>query len=78
MATKNISITKEAYDALKREKRDNESFTEVILRFAQRTGRLSDSFGVWKMTKHEEAKLKRELSKGWKLTTERLEKYEVH
>lgn len=78
MPTKNISITKEAYDALQREKRVNESFTETILRLTQRTGKLSDSFGAWRdMTDAEEAKFERELSKGWKHATESLKKREM-
>ena len=74
MAIKNISITAEAYNALQREKRDSESFTETILRLTERSGRLADCFGTWKMTDSEEARMKRELSKGWKQTTERLKR----
>ena len=70
MVTKNISITKEAYDALQREKKGSESFTETILRLTQRSGRLSDCFGGWKMTDEEESAMKRELSRGWKKATE--------
>jgi predicted CopG family antitoxin len=79
MPTKNISITKEAYEALRREKRANESFTEIILRLTQRTGKLSDSFGAWEnMTDEEEAKFNHDLSKGWKRAAESLKKREVH
>ncbi len=74
MAVKNISITEEAYNALKREKRDKESFTETILRLTERSGSLADCFGTWKMTDGEEATMKRELSRGWKQTTERLKR----
>ena len=78
MPTKNISITKEAYDALQREKKDGESFTETIMRLTRRTGRLSDSFGAWSsMTDEEEAELARDLSKGWKRATESLKKREM-
>ena len=59
MTTKNISITEEAHKALKREKKDNESFTETILRLTQRTGKLSDFFGTWKMTNEEEVGINR-------------------
>jgi predicted CopG family antitoxin len=79
MPTKNISITKEAYDALQREKRDNESFTRTILRLTRRTGKLSDSFGAWNsMSDKEEAEFEHELSKGWKHTTETLKRRELH
>lgn len=45
--TKTISITDEAYEALNREKRDRESFTDVIIRLTKRA-RLSDFAGIWK------------------------------
>lgn len=79
LPTKNISITKEAYDALQREKtRNDESFTEIILRLTRRTGRMSDSFGAWgTMTDREEAKFERELSRGWKRSSENFKKFEV-
>ena len=70
MATKNISITNEAYESLKRERRGNESFTEVILRLAHTRGSLSDCFGIWKLTYHEETKINMELSKGWQAMRE--------
>ena len=70
MATKNISITNEAYESLKRERRGNESFTEVILRLAHTRGSLSDCFGIWKLTDHEETKINMELSKGWQAMRE--------
>jgi predicted CopG family antitoxin len=73
MTTKNISITDEAYEALRREKRrKEESFTETILRLTGSRGKLSDSFGSWKLTDEEEATIRRELSKGWKLARERM------
>ncbi|MBX8633153.1 MAG: antitoxin [Thermoplasmata archaeon] len=72
MATKNISITNEAYESLKRERRGNESFTEVILRLAHTRGSLSDCFGIWKLTDHEETKINMELSRGWQATRERI------
>jgi predicted CopG family antitoxin len=74
VAVKNISITEEAYNALQREKRDKESFTETILRLTERSGRLADCFGTWEMSDSEEATMKRELSRGWKQTTERLKR----
>ena len=54
MASRNISISEEAYDALVREKKNSESFTQTILRITQKTGKLTDSFGAWKMTDQEE------------------------
>jgi predicted CopG family antitoxin len=72
MATKNISITEEAYEALQRQKRNNESFTQIILRLTQSRGKLSDLYGAWKMTDEEETKLTGELSKGWQRTGKRM------
>ncbi len=72
MATKTISITEEAYDALVREKMDKESFTETILRLTKKTGKLSDCFGTWKMTDKEEETIHAELAEGWKRTQERI------
>jgi len=72
MATKTISITEEAYEALKREKKGRESFTDRILRIAVKSGKISDCFGAWKMTDEEEKAVLGELSAGWRLTQERL------
>jgi len=44
---KTITITKEAYEALAREKRNNESFSDVVLRLTSRKAKLSDYFGIW-------------------------------
>lgn len=48
MVTKTISITKEAYDALKREKVDSESFSDVVLKLSERKGSIWECFGLWK------------------------------
>jgi len=72
MATKTISITEEAYEALIREKIDKESFTETILRITKKSGKLSDSFGAWKMTDEEAEKMRSDLDKGWRQAQERL------
>lgn len=48
------------------------------MRLTRRTGRLSDSFGVWQdMKDEEEANFERELSKGWKHAMEGLKKREM-
>ncbi len=72
MTTKTISITKEAYEALLWEKKNQESFTETILRITKKSGKLSDCFGAWKMTADEEKTILNEISQGWHLTQERL------
>ncbi len=72
MGTKTISIKNEAYEALRREKIDNESFTETILRITKKSGKISDCFGTWKMTDEEEATIRKDLAKGWQQAQERL------
>jgi predicted CopG family antitoxin len=72
MVTKTISITEGAYEALLREKKNKESFTEIILRITKKSGKLADSFGAWKMTDEEEEAIQAELSEGWRMTRERL------
>ena len=67
-----ISITQEAYKALQLQKGRSESFSKVILRLVQSRGKLSDSYGVWKMTNEEESRITGELSKGWKRARERM------
>lgn len=59
LGSKNISITDEAYDALYKEKRKNESFTETILRLTQSKGKLADCLGTWVMSDEEEKKSSR-------------------
>jgi predicted CopG family antitoxin len=53
MGTKTISIKKEAYEALLREKINKESFTETILHITKKSGKIADCFGPWKMTDKE-------------------------
>jgi len=72
MATKTISVTDEAYEALLREKKRGESFTETILRITAKSGKLADCFGAWRMTDEEEASIQGELAEGWRATQERL------
>ena len=72
MGTKTISIKDEAYEALLREKINKESFTDTILRITQKSGKIADCFGTWKMTDEEEKTINAELAKGWHLAQERL------
>ncbi|MBI2449412.1 antitoxin VapB family protein [Candidatus Pacearchaeota archaeon] len=49
MATKNISVTEEAYKILERNKKDNESFSKVIVREIGKKGnikRLREFYGI--------------------------------
>jgi len=72
LASKNISITREAYEALQREKAKDESFTEAILRLTRTRGKLSDCFGSWKMTDEEQASIENSLRKGWVRAKEKM------
>ena len=72
MATKNISITEEAYNRLANLKKGNESFSEIIVEITGRK-KLSDFFGI--ISKETGDKLERAIEKGRKehrkLTEER-------
>jgi predicted CopG family antitoxin len=52
--TTTISLTKEAYEVLVRLKRNNESFSELILRIAKEKERFWDYFGSIPLTQKEE------------------------
>jgi len=52
--TTTISLTKEAYEALVRLKRNGESFSELILRIAREKERVWDYFGSIPLTQREE------------------------
>lgn len=72
MATKTISITEKAYEALLREKKNKESFTDTILRVTKKSAKIADCFGTWKMSDEEEEAIQSELSEGWRMTQERI------
>lgn len=63
MAIKTITVTKEAYDALKEKKERNESFSKTILRITKRK-QLRDFFGV--LSKESGARFEEEISKARK------------
>jgi predicted CopG family antitoxin len=48
MATKTVALDEEAYAALKRAKRPDESFSDVVKRVAVPRRPLSDFVGIWK------------------------------
>ncbi len=47
MVTKTITISLAAYEALLREKRPGESFSDVILRLVEKSGDIMDLAGCW-------------------------------
>ena len=53
MATKNISITEEAYDRLSNLKKKNESFSEIIIKVTGKAN-LRDFFGIISKKKADE------------------------
>ena len=68
VVTKTITITKKAYEALAKEKRRGESFSELTIRLTKR-GRIKDCFGTWKMTE-DEVRIFSSLENAWKATDE--------
>lgn len=47
MTSRNVAVRKDVYDALDREKRGRESFTQVLLRLLNQKGPLEEIFGSW-------------------------------
>ncbi len=47
MSSRNVAVRKDVYDALRREKRPNESFTRLFLRLLSQRGPLEDVVGAW-------------------------------
>lgn len=72
MGVKTITVTEEAYRLLAREKKGEESFSEVIKRLARERGNLRDSFGAWKMSDREAEEIFSGLRLHWKGSTLRL------
>ena len=48
------------------EKRDNESFADVITRLSSKRGKLKDCFGAWDMDDDEEKEMFANLRRFWK------------
>ncbi len=69
-----ITVSEEAYQALRRLKREGESFSQLILRLvreAERRRRLTSLAGAWSDVGEEEARrmleeARRELGRGWR------------
>ncbi|GEM_PF-6687131 len=62
MVIKSLTITEEAYNALKRIKYEEESFSKVIIRISnEKRGSLAEYFGVLKDSKDKLHELKKEI-----------------
>lgn len=72
MGVKTITVTEEAYRMLANEKKQDESFSEVIKRLTKERGKLSDSLGTWKMTDEEAQEFSSSLKRHWKQSTVRI------
>ena len=64
MESEAITLTEEAYNILVQEKKDNESFADVIIRLSKR-GKLKDCFGAWDMDDEEEKAMFANLRRFW-------------
>ncbi|MBI5331939.1 MAG: antitoxin VapB family protein [Candidatus Aenigmarchaeota archaeon] len=66
MTTKTITIIEDAYNRLKKEKENDESFSDVIIRITEKRSVLKDSFGKWETNDKEMNKISDELKDSWK------------
>ena len=63
MTSKNISITKDVYDKLRKIKQDNESFSELFLRLLRlQKNTFEKSFGTWNLSSDEDKDIWNEIS----------------
>ncbi len=72
LGVKTITVTEEAYRLLAKEKKLDESFSQVIKRLTRERGNLSDSFGAWKMSDKEAEEIFSSLRRHWKKSTVRV------
>jgi predicted CopG family antitoxin len=47
MSSRNVAVRKDVYDALTKEKRAKESFTQLFLRLLRQRGPLEELAGAW-------------------------------
>jgi predicted CopG family antitoxin len=73
LTTKTITITKDAYEALAREKRKDESFSDVALRLTAKKGELKDCLGSWVLSDAEK-KVFENVKTSWKKSDRELKK----
>ncbi len=63
MATKTITITEDAYSAVRRLKGDEESFSELFLRMSSKKLRINDILGVLKDSQEDVARFREDVQK---------------
>lgn len=51
MTSKNVAIRRDVYDALRRERRPQESFTKLFVRLLNQRGPLEELYGGWPRTR---------------------------
>ena len=73
MVSKTITVTKEAYTALSRHKRRQESFSELALRLTAGHGRLKDCWGLWKLS-DKEVEVFADIKRAWAESDEEMKK----
>ena len=73
MTTKTITITKDAYDALAREKGKDESFSQLALRLTKKRGTLKEYLGLWHLTEKQK-KIFEKIKRSWETSDKELEK----
>jgi len=69
MTIKSLTVTEKAYDALKRQKRGNESFSEVILRISNEQRNAKQFFGILNAEPEEISEWKESMLKRRKIVT---------
>jgi predicted CopG family antitoxin len=57
MAMKRITISLEAFEALTREKREGETYSELLIRLAKERGTLAECLGLWSDLTDEQMKV---------------------
>jgi predicted CopG family antitoxin len=65
MPRKTITISLEAYEALRRLKKPGESFSDVILRLAKSQPELSELAGAWSDAPEEAEEILRSIREAW-------------
>ena len=63
MSTKTLTITEKAYEILFRNKKENESFSKLIMRIFGKDKGFKDFFGI--ISKEEAEELRKESKKTW-------------